>query len=127
MTTMFIEKRLLMLAYGLNAIISIILPLIALVALHFYPYALTTFLTNLFGFLILFAVAISMFLKNRFLYVLNVFSSVIFMNAFIKSSFPASFIHVDFVIYALLIVAFVCIDSGRLFSIKNGRESCRGY
>ncbi len=127
MTTMFIEKRLLVMGYGINAVISIILPLLALVALHFYPYTLTTFLTNLFGFLILFAVAISIVLKNRYLYVLNVFSGVIFMNALIKSSFPASFIHVDFVIYALLTVAFVCIDSGRLFSIKNGRESCKGY
>ncbi len=124
---MFSKKRLLILGYGLNAIVSTILPLLALVALHFYPYALTAFLTNLFGLLILFAVTISILLKNRYFYVLNVFSGVVFMNAFIKSSFPASFIHVDFVIYALLTVAFARIDLGQLFGIKNGSESCKGY
>ncbi len=110
---MFSKKRLMILGYGLNAVISIILPLLALIAIHFYPYALTTFLTNLFGFLILAAVAISILSKNRFLYALNIFSGIIFLNAFIKSSFSSSFIHTDFVIYALLTVSLWLIDLKR--------------
>ncbi len=104
------QKKVLMMGYVLNAMVSIVMPLFSLMVLHFYPYAPVIFLTDLFGITILASLSISMLLKSRHLHILNLFAGVIFLNAFIQSSFPASFIHLIFVVYALLTVILFRVD-----------------
>ncbi len=105
-----LKKRVLLLGYALNALASIVWPLLALLILHLYHNRAYYFLADLFGFTILAAAAVSVLLKNRFLYVLNIFSGVIFLNGFVQSTFPMQFIHIDFVIYAILTVLFFIVE-----------------
>jgi len=104
------QKKVLMMGYILNAMVSIVIPLFSLMVLHFSPYASVIFLTDLFGVGILASLSVSIFSKNQHLYLLNIFSGVIFLSTFIQSSFPASFMHLIFVVYALLTVILFMVD-----------------
>ncbi len=68
------QKKVLMMGYVLNAMVSIVIPLFSLMVLHFSPYASVIFLTDLFGIGILASLSVSIFSKNQHLYLLNIFS-----------------------------------------------------
>lgn len=118
MSRMNSEKRLII-GYGLNAFTSIVLPLFALVSLHFYPYSSGLFLTNVFGVAILVTISASILLENHYLYVLNLFSGILFLNTFIKTSFPVSFIHIVFVTYAILTVCLFLLQFKKNSFLSN--------
>lgn len=113
MKNKLMKNKLLMVGYIFNILLSIILPLLSLILLNHYSISAANLMTNTFGFIILFAIVVSILVKSRALYVLNIFSVVMFINAFLKSNFTGQFIHINFVIYALLTVTLL------FFELKN--------
>ena len=104
------EKQLLMAGYLLNALVSIVWPIVALITLSVSPYASDHFLTHLFGFTVLAAMSVSLLSNSKGLYVLNIFSGVLFLNAFIASHFSVQFIHMHYIVYAVLTCVFYACE-----------------
>ena len=106
-----LKNKLLISGYILNLLVSIIWPLLALVIIAIYHHRAYEFITELMGFTMIAVVAVSLLARSAYLKVLSVFCTVLFLNAFIHSKFSAQFIHMIYVVYAILTALFIYKDN----------------
>lgn len=104
------KKNLTSIGYALHLLASIIWPLFALIAVHSYSLKMFIFLMNLCALTTIFAISISIMVKRRYLYVLNVFAITMFFCGFSQVVIKGSFIEIGYIVYALLAIGFFFME-----------------
>ncbi len=110
MYTFILKKRLTQITYAVHLVISFVLPVALMIFVRFFMPDEPTFqrvsgaifLSNSICFAIVAVLLLSILLRNRFFYLLNVFAVLFLVNMLSVSKFPDHFLAWILVVYTLM-------------------------